>query len=199
MDFISLLFYLLSVILIGGALATVTLSHMVHAALSLILTFFTAAMLWMLLEAEFLAIALVLVYVGAVLLLFLFVVMMIERTAPAAARTGGYRLLALTVALMMLAELVAVLSASGINVHSPGAAIVGYSNTRALGEVLYTEHVLAFEAAAVVLLIAIVGAIALTLRTRATTRRQNPSAQMRVRKQDRLRLTGGREPLDPSC
>ena len=197
MAFQTLLFYLLSTLLLTMAAATVTLANMVHAALALILSFFTAAMLWMLLEAEFLSILLVLVYIGAVLVLFLFVVMMIERHAPAPRQQRGYRLAALAVAAVMAAELAAVLVAGDLESGAPMPAESGYSNTQALGAVLYTDYALAFEAAAVALLVAIVGAIALTLRARGDQRRQSPALQGRVRKEDRLRLTDGRG--DPPC
>ena len=194
MGFQTLLFYALSVVLLAAATATVTLRCMVRAALCLILSFFTAAMLWMLLHAEFLSILLVLVYIGAVLVLFLFVVMMVEREAPTPQR-GSFRFAAVAVAVLMVAELLAVLGAAPA-VPAVAPLEVG-SNTKALGAVLYTEYALAFEAAAVALLIAIVGAISLTLRERGNQHRQSPSLQTRVRKQDRLRMTDGR--TDPPC
>ncbi len=198
MAFQTLLFYVLGAVLLGAALATVTLQCMVRAALSLILAFFTAAMLWMLLEAEFLSILLVLVYIGAVLVLFLFVVMMIEREGETAAPRvrRRYRIAALAVAAVMAAELVAVLSTPP-SLEAPPPKPLEYSNTEALGAVLYTEHALAFEAAAVALLIAMVGAIALTLRQRPQRIRQNPAQQSRVRRGDRIRLTDGRS--EPPC
>ena len=196
MAFQTLLFYLFGTTLLVSAIATVTLSNMVHAALCLILSFFTAAMLWMLLEAEFMSILLVLVYIGAVLVLFLFVVMMVERHTPPTRPHRRYRLTALAVAAIMAVEIGAVLVAPGLTPPSaPPPASAGYSNTEALGSVLYTDYVLAFEAAAVALLVAIVGAIALTLRTRPPPRRQNPALQNQARKQDRLRLTDGRGPI----
>ncbi len=198
MAFQTLLFYLFGTVLLAAAAATVTLRNMVHAALSLILSFFTAALLWMLLEAEFLSILLVLVYIGAVLVLFLFVVMMVEHHAPAAHRRRNYRLAALAVAAVMAAELGLALLAPEFSAPArPAPAPLDASNTKALGSVLYTEYALAFEAAAVALLVAIVGAIALTLRVRPDHHRQDPARQSRVRKQDRLRLTDGRS--EPPC
>lgn len=198
MAFQTLLFYLFGTVLLAAATAAVTLRNMVHAALCLILSFFTAAMLWMLLEAEFLSILLVLVYIGAVLVLFLFVVMMVERHAPARRRRRRYRIVASAVAAAMAAELGAALLAPGFSPPAPPApAPLEHSNTKALGAVLYTDYALAFEAAAVALLVAIVGAIALTLRVRPDHHRQNPARQSRVRKQDRLRLTDGRS--EPPC
>ena len=198
MAFQTLLFYLFGTVLLAAAVGAVTLRNMVHAALCLILSFFTAAMLWMLLEAEFLSILLVLVYIGAVLVLFLFVVMMIERHTPTIHRRRNYRLVALAVAAVMAAELGAALVAPDfVPAVAPPPAPPGHSNTQALGAVLYTDYALAFEAAAVALLAAIVGAIALTLRTRGDHHRQDPARQSRVRKQDRLRLTDGRS--GPPC
>ena len=198
MAFQTLLFYLFGTVLLATATAAVTLRNMVHAALSLILSFFTAAMLWMLLEAEFLSILLVLVYIGAVLVLFLFVVMMVERHAPTIHHRRNYRIVASAVAAAMVAELgVAFLASDFSPAAQPLPAPLEYSNTKALGSVLYTDYALAFEAAAVALLVAIVGAIALTLRVRPDHHRQNPARQSRVRKRDRLRLTDGRS--EPSC
>ena len=198
MAFQTLLFYLFGTVLLLAATAAVTLRNMVQAALSLILSFFTAAMLWMLLEAEFLSILLVLVYIGAVLVLFLFVVMMVERHAPTVHRRRHYRIAALAVAAVMFAELgMALLTPDFPPAAQPQPAPLEYSNTKALGSVLYTDYALAFEAAAVALLVAIVGAIALTLRVRPDHHRQNPAQQSRVRKQDRLRLTDGRS--EPPC
>lgn len=198
MGFQTLLFYLFGAVLLTAAVAAVTLRNMVHAALCLILSFFTAAMLWMLLEAEFLSILLVLVYIGAVLVLFLFVVMMIERHTPTVHHRRNYRLVAFAVAAAMIAELGATLIAPDfVPASAPSPAPLEYSNTQALGAVLYTDYALAFEAAAVALLVAIIGAIALTLRERPDHHRQNPAQQSRVRKQDRLRLTDGQS--EPPC
>ncbi len=195
MGFQALLFYALAAVLLTAAVATVTLRCMVRAALCLILAFFTAAMLWMLLHAEFLSILLVLVYIGAVLVLFLFVVMMVERETPAEQR-APFRLSAALVALLMIAELLAVLGSEDFGPAQEVPSTIG-SNTQALGAVLYTEYALAFEAAAVALLIAIVGAIALTLRERGEQHRQKPSEQTQASKQERLRLTDGR--TEPPC
>ena len=196
MAFAAFLFWALGALLLAAAAATVTVPHPVHAALCLILSFFTAAMLWMLLEAEFLSILLVLVYIGAVLLLFLFVVMMLGRRA-ARRPPARFRLAALAVGGVMAAELAAVLATPAGGLSAPAAAPGGAGNTAALGAVLYTEHALAFEAAAVVLLIAIVGAVALTLRRPANARRQRPGAQMRARGRERVRLVDGRS--GPPC
>jgi NADH-quinone oxidoreductase subunit J len=186
-------FYFFGAILVLSALRVITARNPVHAALFLVLSFFTAAAIWLLLRAEFLAIALVLVYVGAVMVLFLFVVMMLDINLDRL-REGfwSYLPLGATVGLVMVVEMVVVLlsrSQFGLGVFpqpaDPGA---GYSNTRELGRVLYTDYVYPFELAAVVLLVAIVAAIALTMRKRKDTKYQNPAEQLRVKRKDRVRL-----------
>ncbi len=191
MAFELFLFYLFAAILVGAALAVVTVRNPVHAALFLVLAFFTAADLWLLARAEFLAIALVLVYVGAVMVLFLFVVMMLDINIDRL-REGFWRNLpvAAFVGVVMLAEMVLVIvgrsGAGGVPVPAdPGA---GYSNTKALGRLLYTEYVYPFELAAVLLLVAIVAAIALTLRRRKDTKYQDPAKQVTVKRAERVRL-----------
>jgi NADH-quinone oxidoreductase subunit J len=175
-----------------SATAVVTVRNPVHSVLFLVLTFFTSAIIWMTLEAEFLAIILVLVYVGAVMVLFIFVVMMLDINI-AQLREGFVRYLplGLAVAAIMLMLMLNVVT-SDIFVLDAGAEpvpkAVDYSNTKALGEVLYTEYVFAFEIAAVILLVAIIAAISLTMRKRPQTKYQSPSEQMKVRKSDRLRI-----------
>jgi NADH-quinone oxidoreductase subunit J len=188
--FESAVFYVFSVVLVLSALRVITARNPVHGALFLVLAFFTAAALWLLLRAEFLALALVVVYVGAVMVLFLFVVMMLDINLERV-REGFWRNLplALLVGGVMVAEMVLIL---GRRVW--GAAEVGqlpppaYSNTKQLGRVLYTDYAYAFEIAAVVLLVAIIAAIALTLRLRKDSRAQNPSEQVRARREERVRL-----------
>jgi len=192
MDFEKSAFYFFSVILVVAALRVITARNPVHAALALVLAFFTAAALWLLLEAEFLAIALVLVYVGAVMVLFLFVVMMLDINLDRL-REGywDYLVPALIVAGVMVLEMGVILGGRYFNLTSmpkPAAADPGYSNTRTLGRLLYTEYVYAFEIAAVILLVAIVAAIALTLRKRKDNKYQIPSKQVSVRREDRVRL-----------
>jgi len=161
MTFEKLVFYLFAAILVFAATRVITVRNPVHAALHLVLAFFTSAALWLLLEAEFLAITLVLVYVGAVMVLFLFVVMMLDiNVAPV---KEGF-------------------------IKYPPARASDYSNTRELGSVLYTDYVYPFEIAAVILLVAIIAAIALTMRKRPETKFQNPAEQVRVQRQDRVRL-----------
>ncbi len=188
----SIIFYLFATMTVVSATAVVTVRNPVHAALSLVLTFFTSAIIWITLEAEFLAISLVLVYVGAVMVLFLFVVMMLDINI-ARLREGfvQYLPIGIGVAVIMLLLMLSVVtgeifSSEAISEPIPKAA--DFSNTKALGGVLYTDYVFAFEIAAVILLVAIIAAISLTMRRRPQTKYQNPSDQIRVRKADRLRI-----------
>jgi NADH-quinone oxidoreductase subunit J len=192
MAFPLILFYVFGAILLASALAVILVRNPVHAALFLVLAFVTAAALWLLLYAEFLAITLVLVYVGAVMVLFLFVVMMLDVNIDRL-REGfwGNLPLAAGVGILMAAEMVLLLLRGSHPVASPGAPPAGFSNTKALGQVLYTDYVFAFELAAIVLLVAIVAAIALTLRTRKETKYQDPSAQLAVKAADRLKIVKG--------
>jgi NADH-quinone oxidoreductase subunit J len=185
------LFYVLSAILVFAALRVVTARNPVHAALWLVLAFFTAAAHWLMLRAEFLAIALVLVYVGAVMVLFLFVVMMLDVNFDNLRQQfRSYLPVGATVFALVLMEMALVLLGNrpvGIAGGVPSAA-AGAGNTRALGSLLYTDYVYPFEIAAVVLLVAIIAAIALTHRRRRETKYQDPAQQVRVRAQDRLRV-----------
>jgi NADH-quinone oxidoreductase subunit J len=190
MSFPAILFYLFAAILVFAALRVVTTRNPVHAALWLVLAFFTAAAHWLMLRAEFLAIALVLVYVGAVMVLFLFVVMMLDVNFDSLrAQFRNYVPVAAAVGVLVLVEMALVLLGSYLR---PGTGTVpapaAGGNTRALGLLLYTEYVYAFEIAAVVLLVAIVAAIALTHRRRRETRYQDPGEQVKVRAADRLRV-----------
>ncbi len=192
MDFKTILFYIFATILIVAALRVVTARNPVHAALFLVLSFFTAAALWMLLRAEFLAITLVLVYVGAVMVLFLFVVMMLDVNIDKL-RVGfwSYLPVAATVAIIMVVEMIAILAGPKLgagNIFFSSDHPAGYSNTKELGRLIYTQYVYPFELAAVILLVAIVAAIALTHRRRKESKYQNPSLQVRVKRQDRVRL-----------
>jgi NADH-quinone oxidoreductase subunit J len=185
----AVVFYAFGGILLLSGLAVITARNPVHGALFLVLAFFTAAAIWLLLRAEFLAIALVVVYVGAVMVLFLFVVMMLDINLERV-REGFWRNLplAVVVGVLMVAEMVAVFGRDYFTGQRPRDVAAGYSNTKALGRVLYTEYAFAFEIAAVVLLVAIVAAIALTLRKRKDSRAQDPSAQVRARREERVRL-----------
>ena len=188
MTFFTATFYLFAAMLIFAALRVVTTRNPVHAALWLVLCFFTAAGVWMLLKAEFLAIALVLVYVGAVMVLFLFVVMMLDVNFDSM-RTNfrSYVPVAATVGVLVLLEMTLVILGARIGGDAAPPAIQG-SNTRALGRLIYVDYVYPFEIAAVVLLVAIIAAIALTHRTRKKTKHQDPGAQVKVRREDRVRL-----------
>jgi len=186
------IFYFFATVTVLSAASVVSVRNPVHAALFLVLTFFSSAFIWMLLEAEFLAITLVLVYVGAVMVLFLFVVMMLDINI-AKIREGFIRFLpiGIALALVMFGLIYYVVSGDQFSLESmaaPVAKSAEFSNTKLLGSVLYTEYVFAFEIAAVILLVAIIAAISLTLRRRPGTRYQNPSEQMKVQKQDRLRI-----------
>ena len=188
----TILFYTFATFLIGAALGVILSKNPVHAVMFLVLAFFQSAMLWMLVEAEFLAIVLVLVYVGAVMVLFLFVVMMLDIEVETVRKgLGRYAPLGIGVALLMAFELAQLiwLRSSG-SVGSGGFAEYpeNYENTKALGSVLYTEHVYAFEIAAVILLLAIVAAITLTMRKRPGLKVQDISKQVAVRSKDRLRV-----------
>ncbi len=192
MTFEKLVFYVLAAILVFAATRVITVRNPVHAALHLVLAFFTCAGLWLLLEAEFLAITLVLVYVGAVMVLFLFVVMMLDiNTAPLREGFIRYLPVGLTVAALMILEMYLVLRSRYFDAETmpaPARRAADYSNTRELGSVLYTDYVYAFEIAAVILVVAIIAAIALTLRKRPETKMQNPAEQVKVRRVDRVRL-----------
>jgi NADH-quinone oxidoreductase subunit J len=186
--FTTALFYFFAAILIFAALRVVTARNPVHSALWLVLAFFTAAAIWLLLHAEFLAIVLVLVYVGAVMVLFLFVVMMLDVNFDNLRKSfRSYIPVGATVGILVLLEMTLVLIGGG-TANAPSAGLSQPSNTKALGALIYVDYVYPFEIAAVVLLVAIVAAIALTWRRRKETRYQNPSAQVKVRPRDRLRI-----------
>ena len=187
--FEAIVFYAFGLILLVSALCVITARNPVHAALFLVLSFFTASAIWLLLRAEFLAIALVLVYVGAVMVLFLFVVMMLDINIERL-REGFWRNLpaALVVGGLMAFEMISVLAYRVYGMPQPNELPLSYSNTKQLGRLLYTDYVYAFEIAAVILLVAIIAAIALTLRRRKDARGQDPSQQARVRREDRVRL-----------
>ena len=185
-------FYAFALVTALAALAVISVRNPIHAVLCLVLTFFSTACLWLLLEAEFLAIALVLVYVGAVMVLFLFVVMMLDiNIDPLREGFARYLPVGLSVALIMAAEMITLIGVRrfGQAIDSPDPAIAaGTSNLEWLGRELFGNYVLPFEVAAVVLTVAIIAAIVLTLRRRSGTKHQDPAAQVLVRKADRLRM-----------
>jgi NADH-quinone oxidoreductase subunit J len=185
------LFYTFSAILVFAALRVVTARNPVHAALWLVLAFFTAAAHWLMLRAEFLAITLVLVYVGAVMVLFLFVVMMLDVNFDSLRQQfRSYLPVGATVFVLTLLEMALVLLSNRLTgvTGSVAPPPPGGSNTKALGVLLYTDYAYPFEIAAVVLLVAIIAAIALTHRRRRETKHQDPGLQVKVRPQDRLRI-----------
>src|SRR3954447_15441776 len=192
MSFPDIIFYFFSGVLVTSALGVITARNPVHSALLLVLAFFTSAGLWLLLEAEFLAITLVLVYVGAVMVLFLFVVMMLDINLDQL-REGFWKWFPFGafVALLMAGEMAMVLTGKqfGIDEMPPPPSHGGdYSNTKELGRLIYTEYVYAFELAAVILLVAIVSAIALTLRHRTGIKSPDVSQQVAVKRKDRVRM-----------
>lgn len=181
-----------SALLLVSALGVVSARNPVHSALFLVLTFFATSAIWLLLEAEFLAITLVLVYVGAVMVLFLFVVMMLDINV-ARMREGfmRYTPFGIAIALILIVQMVLVVGPEQFGLQAfevPAPKAADYSNTKTLGRVLYTDYVYAFELAAVILLVAIIAAISLTMRRRPDTRYQSPGKQMQVLKEDRLRV-----------
>ena len=183
-------FYILGTILLVSGVLVITARNPVHGVLFLVLAFFTAAGIWLLLRAEFLAIALVVVYVGAVMVLFLFVVMMLDINLERL-REGFWKNLPLAIVVggVMAFEMVAVLAQRYFGAAArPRALPAGYSNTKELGRVLYTQYVYAFEIAAVILLVAIIAAIALTLRRRKDSKSQDPARQVATRREDRVRM-----------
>ena len=190
MEFKTVLFYAFSAILIFAATRVITDRNPVHAALFLVLSFFSAAAVWLLLKAEFLAIVLVLVYVGAVMVLFLFVVMMLDINLDKL-REGfwGYLPLAATIGVVIVLEMSAVLLHGfwALDAQVP-AVSANIGNTKELGKLIYTQYIYAFEIAAVVLLLAIVAAVALTLRRRKDSKYFNPADAVKVKRNDRIRI-----------
>lgn len=194
MDFTTVLFYIFGALLSLSGLKVITARNPVASALYLVLAFFNAAAIWILLEAEFLAILLVLVYVGAVMVLFLFVVMMLDintdalrrdfrRFVPTATLVGG----------IIIVEIALILwrgyGATAAPVHDVAAGpYAGWTNTRLIGKIIYTDYIFAFEIAGLILLVAVIAAVALTGAKGKDSKRQNVSDQVRVRREDRVRL-----------
>jgi NADH-quinone oxidoreductase subunit J len=189
MDFKTIMFYVFSVIMLLAATRVITARNPVHAALFLVLAFFNAAGIWLLLQAEFLAIVLVLVYVGAVMVLFLFVVMMLDINIDKM-REGfwSYLPVATVVGVVIVLEMAAVLWRGFLGFEDSVVSTVGVNNTKQLGMLIYTEYIYGFEIAAAILLVAIVAAVALTLRRRKDTKAFNPGDAVRVKRNDRLRI-----------
>ncbi|PLC51670.1 NADH:ubiquinone oxidoreductase subunit J [Pollutimonas subterranea] len=189
MIFSTVLFYVLALVLVVAAFRVITATSPVTGVLHLILTFFTASMIWMLLGAEFLALLLVVVYVGAVMVLFLFVVMMMDVRLEAL-RTGlkTYLPLGLVIGLIMVLEMAFVLAKTWFDAGPQATVADDYDNTYALGVAMYTDYVFAVQVGGVILLVGMVSAIALTLRRRTDVKRNRPSDQVKVRAKDRVRL-----------
>lgn len=192
MEFTTLAFLVFAAIAAVSAGGVITVRNPVHAALCLVLTFFTVACTWILAGAEFLGVALILVYVGAVMVLFLFVVMMLDvEVEPMREGFVRYLPLGLLVAVVMLIEMLTLIGVKAEFASTFGgdpAAAQGLSNTEWIARALFTEYLLPFEFAAVILTIAVIAAVMLTLRRRSGTKHQNPAEQSRVRAQDRIRM-----------
>ncbi|MFK8075354.1 MAG: NADH-quinone oxidoreductase subunit J [Granulosicoccus sp.] len=193
MTFELFVFYLFAAIMVFAASRVISVRNPVHAAMYLVLTFFTCAAIWLLLEAEFLAITLVLVYVGAVMVLFLFVVMMLDiNVEPLREGFVKYLPVGILVGLIMLVEMVFLITQRYFKAEQfpapERASAEAMSNTESLGRLLYSDFLFQFEIAAIILLVAIVAAIALTMRRRPETKYQTPSEQISVKKSDRLRV-----------
>lgn len=185
-------FYAFAAVTVVAALSVITLRNSVHAVLALVLTFFSTACIWMLAEAEFLAIALIVVYVGAVMVLFLFVVMMLDIDQEKL-REGFVKFLpvGLIVAVVMLLEMLGLIGVRVMHAQTMGdnpATAAGLSNTAWLGMALYTQYLLPFEIAALILTVGVIAAVALTLRHRTGARKQHPSEQVAVKASDRVRI-----------
>ncbi|NYT85469.1 NADH-quinone oxidoreductase subunit J [Pollutimonas harenae] len=189
MIFSTILFYVLALVLVVAAFRVITANSPVTGVLHLILTFFTASMIWMLQGAEFLSLLLVLVYVGAVMVLFLFVVMMLDvRMDALRAGMKTYLPMGLIIGLIMVLEMAFVLAKSWFDAGPAAVIADDVDNTHALGVAMYTDYVFAVQVGGVILLVGMIAAIALTLRKRSDVKRTNPSDQIRVRAQDRLRM-----------
>ena len=191
MTFVQLCFYFFSAVLVFAAGMVVTIRNPVKSALFLVLAFFSAACIWITLEAEFLAIVLVLVYVGAVMVLFLFVVMMLDiDLAVLRAGFAKYLPVGSVIAILLVLEiaLVMVNGFSSADYTLPAAHAADYSNSKELGRLIYTVYVYPFEIAAIILLVAIIAAITLTMRRRPDSKYINPAEQIKVNREDRLRI-----------
>lgn len=187
----QIIFYFFAAILIISASMVITVRNPVHAALFLVLSFFSSAAIWLLLEAEFLAITLVLVYVGAVMVLFLFVVMMLDiNLAPLREGFTRYLPVGILVAVLMLLFMALIVSSDSFNLNQAEGIkhAADYSNTAELGLILYTEYLYPFEIAGAILLVAIIAAIALTMRKPKTLKTPKPEQQVAVKREDRVRL-----------
>ena len=188
MDIISILFYLVTSVIIFSAVSLIFVNNTVHAALLLVLIFFNSAILWLLLKAEFLSIVLVLVYVGAVLVLFLFVIMLLDAPVKKNISQKIYLLFSVMVSIIMFVELFIVIFYNNFSSVDNANTYLGINNTYEIGMSLFTEHVLSFEITAFILLVAIIAAIAINTTGKKKALRQNPSKQMLANKDSRLKI-----------
>ena len=188
MDIISILFYLITSVIIFSAVSLVFVNNTVHAALLLVLIFFNSAILWLLLRAEFLSIVLVLVYVGAVLVLFLFVIMLLDAPVKKNISQKIYLLFSVTVSIIMFVELFIVIFYNNFSSIENASTYSGVNNTYEIGMSLFTDHVLSFEITAFILLVAIIAAIAINTTGKKKALRQNPSKQILANKGSRLKI-----------
>jgi len=194
MDIISILFYLITSVIIFSAVSLVFVNNTVHAALLLVLIFFNSAILWLLLRAEFLSIVLVLVYVGAVLVLFLFVIMLLDAPVKKNISQKIYLLFSVTVSIIMFVELFIVIFYNNFSSIENTSTYSGVNNTYEIGVSLFTEHVLSFEITAFILLVAIIAAIAINTTGKKKVLRQNPSKQVLANKGSRLKIIKDKYP-----
>ena len=188
MDIISILFYLVTSVIIFSAVSLIFVNNTVHAALLLVLIFFNSAILWLLLKAEFLSIVLVLVYVGAVLVLFLFVIMLLDAPVKKNISQKFYLLFSVIVSIIMFVELFIVIFYNNFSSVDNANTYLGINNTYEIGVSLFTEHVLSFEITAFILLVAIIAAIAINTTGKKKALRQNPSKQILANKDSRLKI-----------
>ncbi len=188
MDIISILFYLVTSVIIFSAVSLIFVNNTVHAALLLVLIFFNSAILWLLLKAEFLSIVLVLVYVGAVLVLFLFVIMLLDAPVKKNISQKFYLLFSVMVSIIMFVELFIVIFYNNFSSVDNANTYLGINNTYEIGVSLFTEHVLSFEITAFILLVAIIAAIAINTTGKKKALRQNPSKQILANKDSRLKI-----------
>ena len=188
MDIISILFYLVTSVIIFSAVSLIFVNNTIHAALLLVLIFFNSAILWLLLKAEFLSIVLVLVYVGAVLVLFLFVIMLLDAPVKKNISQKFYLLFSVIVSIIMFVELFIVIFYNNFSSVDNANTYLGINNTYEIGVSLFTEHVLSFEITAFILLVAIIAAIAINTTGKKKALRQNPSKQILANKDSRLKI-----------
>lgn len=189
MDMSLAIFYVFAAVLVFAAFRVITAKNPVHAVLYLVLSFFNSAVLWMLMKAEFLAVSLIVIYVGAVMVLFLFVVMMLDINFEAL-RKSFWKFLPVagTVAAIMLAEMVLILTHRYAKIDNVVEPSFNTASAEVLGKLIYTQYFLPFQLSAVLLLVGMVAAIALTLRKRKNTKYINPGNQIRIKREDRVRM-----------